>query len=121
MAYIDGFLYAVPVANRQDFIEYAATMDAIVKELGATRIVECLGDDFGGFQLAKFRRAAQAKEDEMIGFSWIEWPDKATRTAAMARMQEMAETDARFDPEKHPVPIDVGRMLYGGFVPVVEI
>ena len=121
MAYIDGFLYAVPVANREEFVEYAAVMDAIVKELGATRIVECLGDDFGGDQLAKFRRAAQAEEDELIGFSWIEWPDKATRTAAMARMHEMAETDERFDTEKNPVPIDVARMLYGGFVPVLEI
>ncbi len=121
MAYIDGFLFAMPVANRQDFIEYAATMDAIAKEMGATRIVECLADDLEDDQLAKFRRAAQAKEDEIIGFSRVEWPDKATRTAAMARMQEMAETDARFDPEKNPVPIDIGRMLYGGFVPVVDI
>lgn len=121
MPYIDGFLFAVPNANKKEFVDYAAEMDAIVKDLGATRIVECLGDDFQDVQLAAFRRAARAKEDEMIGFSWIEWPDKATRTAAMARMQEMAETDERFDPGKNPVPIDITRMLYGGFVPVLEI
>ena len=121
MAYVDGFLFSVPAASRQHFIAYAATMDRLVKELGATRIVECLGDEFEDDHLAGFRRAARAEEDEIIGFSWIEWPDKATRAAAMARMQEMAEHDERFDPEKNPVPIDVTGMLYGGFVPVVEI
>jgi hypothetical protein len=36
-AYIDGFVIAVPTANRQKFIE-----------LGAVRVVESRGDDVGG-------------------------------------------------------------------------
>jgi uncharacterized protein YbaA (DUF1428 family) len=33
-----------------------------------------------------FRKAVQAKDDETVVFSWIEWPDKQTRDAAHAKM-----------------------------------
>ncbi|MNV52942.1 hypothetical protein D3C71_1450610 [compost metagenome] len=50
-------------------------------------------------------------------FSWIEWPDKATRDAGMQKMME----DPRMNPENNPMPFDGKRMIYGGFVPVVEL
>ena len=53
-------------------------------------------------------------------FSWIEWPDKATRQAMTDRMDELMKTDPRFSPEKNPMPFDGARMIYGGFDPVVE-
>jgi uncharacterized protein YbaA (DUF1428 family) len=47
-------------------------------------------------------------------FSWIEWPDKATRDAAMGRMEELMKTDDRLNPEKNPMPFDGKRMISGG-------
>ena len=41
MSYIDGFVLAVPTANREKFREHAATGDAVFMELGALRVVEC--------------------------------------------------------------------------------
>jgi uncharacterized protein YbaA (DUF1428 family) len=32
--------------------------------------------------------AAQATAEEMVAFSWVEWPYKATRDAAMKKMME---------------------------------
>jgi uncharacterized protein YbaA (DUF1428 family) len=121
MPYVDGFVIAVPADRKQEFIEHASKADPVFKELGATRILECWGDAVPDGKLTDFRRAVQAKEDETVVFSWIEWPDKATRDAAMGRMEELMKTDDRLNPEKNPMPFDGKRMIFGGFAPVIEL
>lgn len=120
MAYIDGFVIAVPTANRERFIEHARKADALFIEQGATRIWECWGDDVPVGKLTDFRRAVEAKEDETVVFSWIEWPDKETRDSVFARMDELMRDD-RWNAELNPVPFDGKRMIYGGFTPVVQM
>ena len=115
MGYVDGFVLAVPQSNKEAYQALAAQMAPLFRELGATRVVECWGDDVPDSKLTDFRRAVQANEDETVVFSWIEWPDKATRDAAMCRMGELMKTDDRFDAEKNPMPFDGKRMIYGGF------
>jgi len=116
MSYIDGFVIAVPNANRDKFIAHASTFDAIFLEFGATRVVECWGDDVPDGKLTDFRRAVQAKPDESVAFSWIEWPDKATRDAGMAKIMKDPRMEAASD-----MPFDGKRMIFGGFVPVVSV
>jgi uncharacterized protein YbaA (DUF1428 family) len=117
MSYIDGFVIAVPTANKQKFIDHANEGDSVFIEYGATRVVECWGDDVPAGKQTDFQRAVQGKEDETIVFSWIEWPDKPTRDAGMKKMME----DPRMDPKTNPMPFDGARMIYGGFQPVVEL
>ena len=57
-----------------------------------------------------------AKDDEAVLFSWIEWPDKATRDAGMKQVMD----DPRMGPD-NPMPFDGARMIYGGFAPVVDL
>jgi len=121
MSYIDGFVIAVPTANKQKFIDHATSADGVFLDLGATRILECWGDDVKDGKLTDFRRAVQAKDDETVVFSWIEWPDKATRDAAMAKMISGDLQDERMDSEKNPMPFDGKRLIFGGFVPVVTL
>ena len=121
MSYIDGFVIAVPKANKQKFIDHAKLVDSLFMELGAVRILECWGDEVPDGKQTDFRRAVQAKQDETVVFSWVEWPDKATRDRAMAQMQERMKTDDRMNPEKNPMPFDGMRMIYGGFEPVVTL
>ncbi len=45
MSYIDGFVMAVPTANKKKFVDHAKLVDTIFTELGATRVVECWADD----------------------------------------------------------------------------
>ena len=116
MSYIDGFIAAVPDANREAYIEYSRKFDPIFVEHGATRVVECWGDDVPDGKVTDFRRSVQAKEGESVVFSWIEWPDKATRDAGMEKVMK----DPRMDPEKNPMPFDGARLIYGGFAPVFE-
>ena len=121
MAYIDGFVIPVPTANRQAFIDNALATDTLFKEFGATRVVECWGDDLPDGKLTDFRKAVQAKQDETVAIAWIEWPDKAARDEGMRRFHDLAQTDDRFDEEKYPVPFDGARMIFGGFSVVLEV
>jgi uncharacterized protein YbaA (DUF1428 family) len=125
MSYIDGFVIAVPTANRQKFIDHAGTADSVFTEMGATRVLECWGDDVPDGKTTDFRKAVKANDDESVVFSWIEWPDKKTRDEGMAKLTEMMENpdkaDPRMDPEKNPMPFDGKRMIFGGFEPVVTL
>ena len=116
MSYIDGFVIAVPNANREQFIVHARTFDAIFLEYGATRVMECWGDDVPDGKLTDFRRAVQAKQDESVVFSWVEWPDKTTRDAGMGKLM----ADPRM-PAASDMPFDGKRMIFGGFKPVVSV
>ncbi len=117
MSYVDGFIAAVPTANKEKFLTHARTGDALFIEFGALRVVECWGDDVPHGQLTDFFRAVQAKDDETVVFSWIEWPDKATRDAGMQKMMD----DPRMDPATNPMPFDGKRLIYGGFSPLLEL
>ena len=121
MSYIDGFVIACPKGKRQEFIDHATRSDSMFMEFGALRVIECWGDDVPDGTLTDFRKAVQATGDEDVIFSWIEWPDKATRDAGYARMMDPANPDPRMDPAKNPMPFDGKRMIFGGFTPVVEL
>lgn len=121
MTYIDGFVIACPKANRQAFIDHARLTGGMFIEMGALRIVECWGDDVPEGKTTDFRMAVKAEAGEDVLFSWIEWPDKATRDAAFARMSDPENSDPRMDPEKNPIPFDGKRMIFGGFTPVFEV
>lgn len=117
MSYIDGFVLAVPTANKQKFIDHANAGDSVFMDYGATRVLECWGDDVKDGKQTDFRRAVQAKGDETVVFSWIEWPDRATRDAGMQKAMD----DPRLQPGVNPMPFDGARLIYGGFAPVVEL
>ena len=121
MTYIDGFVIAVPKANKQKFIDHAQMADSIFIEMGAIRVVECWGDDVPDGTTTDFRRAVKATRDEDVVFSWTEWPDKPTRDAAVARMMAEDFDDPRLSKEHNPMPFDGMRMIFGGFAPVVAM
>ena len=121
MPYIEGFVIPVPKGNKQAFIDMARAFDSILIEEGALRIVECWQDDVPHGKQTDMFRAVDAAEDEVVAFSWIEWPDKATRDAVHARMQVRMQSDPMFDPEKNPMPFDGKRMIFGGFEPVLVL
>lgn len=121
MSYVDGFVLPVPKGNKQRFIEFANYTDSMFIELGATRILECWADEVPDGTVTDFRMAVKAEPDEDVVFAWVEWPDKETRDAAMAKMMEPDNPDPRMDQEKNPVPFNGKRMIFGGFRPVVHL
>ncbi len=116
MSYIDGFVVAVPAAKKEAYRELAAKAAPLFKEFGATRFVECWGDDVPDGETTDFRRAVKAEKDEVVVFSWIEYPSKAVRDAA----NEKVTADPRMKEMGDEMPFDGKRMIYGGFMPIVE-
>jgi uncharacterized protein YbaA (DUF1428 family) len=119
MTYIDGFVLAVPKANKDAYRKMAEEGWKVYSKHGALRHVECWGDDVPEGKLTSFTIAVQRKDDEVAVFAWIEWPSKEARDRGNAAAME---DFARLMPEMTPetAPFDGKRMFWGGFQPIVD-
>jgi uncharacterized protein YbaA (DUF1428 family) len=117
MTYVDGFVAAVPTANREKYRKHAETAAVAFKEHGALRVVECWGDDVPEGKLTSFPMAVKCKDDETVVFSWVVWPSRNVRDAGMKKVM----ADARLQPDTNPMPFDGKRLIYGGFEAIVDV
>jgi uncharacterized protein YbaA (DUF1428 family) len=117
MEYVEGFVAAVPAANKDLYRKHAEEAAPLFKEFGATRIVECWGDDVPDGKITDFPGAVKAKDDEVVVFSWIEYPSKEVRDAA----NEKIMTDPRMKAMGQQMPFDGKRMIFGGFAPILDV
>lgn len=114
--YVQGFVLAVPTEKREVFRQHAAMAAPIFREHGALQVMECWGDEVPDGEVTSFPMAVKKREDETVVFSWIVWPSKAVHDEGMRKIME----DPRLSMENNPMPFDGKRMIWGGFVPVVE-
>jgi uncharacterized protein YbaA (DUF1428 family) len=114
MSYIDGFVAAVPRGNKEKYREHAAGSVAMFKEFGATRQMEGWGDDVPDGKVTDFKGAVKATPDEVVVFSFLEYPDKATRDKVNEKMMSDPKMKALGD----TMPFDAKRMIFGGFQPI---
>ena len=110
--YIDGFVMPVPTANKEAYLAGSKMWFEMCKASGALRLVEFWGDDVPDGQVTSFPMAVKLEPGETVVLSYLEWPDKATRDEANAKM--------RSDPNMQnlKMPFDGKRMIYGGFSPL---
>lgn len=116
MNYIDGFLVPVLPGKADAYAAMARKMAELMIELGALRVVECAGDDIQPGKTNDFNTAVIAEPGETVYFSWAEWPSKEVRDAAWEKMM----SDERMKPDGE-MPFAGPRMIYGGFVPVLDV
>lgn len=116
MTYVDGYVLAVETDKVEDYLALARSAAAIFKEHGALGVVECVADDVPYGELTSFPRAVMAKENETVIFSWITYPDRATRDTVMAKVM----ADDRIKAQMQKMPFDGKRMIFGGFEARVE-
>ncbi|MFC7536088.1 DUF1428 domain-containing protein [Sphingomonas sp. GCM10030256] len=116
MTYIEGFVCAVPTARKDAYIDHATGFAPIIRQFGASRMVESWGDDIPEGKVTDFRKAVQAREDETVVFSWFEYPDRAARDAANQKMM----SDPRMEEMTSEMPFDGKRMIMGGFDAIVD-
>ena len=110
MAYIDAFVLPVKSARRGDYVKECRKYEALMKEVGATRVVEYWGDEVPDGVTTSFPLAVKLEADETIAIGVVEWPDKATRDAG----NEKVRSDPRMAMPADP-PYNGKRMIYGGF------
>lgn len=116
MTYVEGFVVAVPTANRDEYRRHAAGALPLFLEFGVTRMVEAWGNDVPEGKATDFRGAVQATPDETVVFSWFEYPSRAARDAANAKMM----SDPRMAEMGASMPFDGQRMIMGGFDSFVD-
>ena len=115
MVYVQGFLAAVPIANKEKYRKMALEAWPLFRDLGALSMVENWGVDVPDGKVTSFPMATKKAEDETVIFSWVVWPDKATCDAASKKMEET------FDPASFEMPFDGMRMMWGGFEELVNV
>lgn len=116
MTFVDGFVAAVPTANKDKYIAHAEAAATVFKDHGATRVTECWGDDVPEGETTSFTMAVKRQTDETVVFSWVEWPSKQARDAGM----ETVFTDPRMQDDQNPMPFDGNRLIYGGFAMILD-
>jgi uncharacterized protein YbaA (DUF1428 family) len=116
MTYVEGFVAAVPTANRDEYRKHAAEGAPIFREFGARRLMEAWGDEVPAGKVTDFQGAVQATADETVVFAWFEYPSKDARDEAKRRMME----DPRLAAIGATMPYDGQRLIYGGFAPILD-
>lgn len=116
MAYVDGFVVAVPAANKDAYRKQAADAAPLFQEFGVRRHVEAWGDDVPDGKVTDFKGAVKATPDEVVVFSWFEYADRATRDAA----NEKIMNDPRMKAMSQEMAFDAKRMIYGGFASILD-
>ena len=117
MAYVDGFVLAVPKRKLEAYRRLSRAAGKVWREHGALEYRECAGDDLAIKMGVPFPRLAKAKPGETVVFSWIVYKSRAARDRVNAKVMK----DPRITKSmKDPMPFDVKRMTYGGFTVIVD-
>ncbi|QHQ35831.1 DUF1428 domain-containing protein [Algicella marina] len=116
MAYVSGFLLAVPKDNKQAYKEMAEQAWKIFQDYGCLSMQENWEDDVPDGKVTSFPMAVKREEGEAVVFSWMTWPDKETAQNGFQKMME----DPRMEGMSQ-MPFDGMRMMWGGFEPLVTL
>ena len=114
-SYTDGFVVPVPEGKRDAYRELASKMAKVFRQHGAARVIEAIADDVNHGKVTDFYRAVKAEDGETVVFSFIEWPDKATRDEAWKAIM----ADESLKPEGQ-MPFAGQRMFWGGFDKILD-
>ena len=116
MSYVDGFLIAVPTEKKEAYRQLASEAASVFRDHGAIRVVEAWADDVPEGKVTSFPMAVKLEPGEAVVFSWIEWPSREARDAGNAKVM----ADPRMEMEGREMPFSPQRMIFGGFLPIVE-
>ena len=119
MAYVDGFLLALPRKNLDDYRRMSIKAGKVWIEHGALEYRECIGDDLKVKMGVPFPKAARVKRGETVVFSWIVYRSRAHRDRVNAKVMRDPRLKDMMDPKS--MPFDMKRMTYGGFDVIVDL
>jgi len=118
MAYVDGFVIALPRRKLPLYRRIARQAGKIWKKHGALEYRECAGDDLNIKMGVPFPKLARVKPGETVVFSWILYRNRRDRDRVNAKVMKDPRIERMM---KVPMPFDMKRMAYGGFKVIVDM
>ncbi len=118
MAYVDGFVLAVPEKNMKAYKSLALKASKIWKEYGALEYRECVGDDMNVAWGVPFPKLVKPKKGETVVFSWIVYKSRSERDKVNAKIMADPRMAKMCDPKN--MPFDCKRITFGGFKVLVS-
>ena len=119
MAYVDGFIVAVPKKNIAAYRKMSTKCGKVWREHGALDYREWVADDVKPGKLTSFPRAVKMKPSETVVFAWITYKSRAQRDKVNAKV--MADPRLKNMMDMNSAPFDGKRMIYGGFESLVKV
>jgi uncharacterized protein YbaA (DUF1428 family) len=119
MAYVDGFVLAVPKDKLDAYKQMSLECGAVWKEYGALEFRETVGDDVPPGKLTSFPQSVMLEPDEVVVFSWIVYASRARRDEINDKVMHDPRVAAYMDPVN--MPFDARRMIYGGFEMMIDL
>jgi uncharacterized protein YbaA (DUF1428 family) len=118
MAYVDGFIVAVPKKNLEAYRSMARKAGKVWREHGALEYREWVAEDVKVGKLTSFPRSVKLKPGETVVFSWITYKSRAQRDRVNAKVM----SDKRLADMMNikSLPFDAKRMIFGGFESLVK-
>jgi alkaline phosphatase len=114
MAYVDGFLIAVPRKKMQSYVKMAREGKKLWMKLGALDYKECVADDLKAhWGTTAFAKVMKLKPGETLVFSYIVYKSRAHRDRVNAKVMKQMPA------QPTDMPFAMKRMSYGGFKVIV--
>jgi uncharacterized protein YbaA (DUF1428 family) len=120
MAYVDGFIVAVPKKNIAAYRKMSTKAGKIWREYGALDYREWIADDVKVGKLTSFPRSVKQKPGETVVFAWITYKSRAQRDKINAKVMADPRLKSSMGDMKS-MPFDPKRMIYGGFTSLVKV
>ena len=118
MAYVDGFIVAVPKKNLAAYKKLSMLCGKVWREHGALDYREWVAEDVKVGKRTSFPRSVKLKPGETVVFSWITYKSRAQRDRVNAKVMADKRLAGMMDTKS--LPFDAKRMIYGGFESLVK-
>src|SRR5690242_2876932 len=119
MAYVDGFIVAVPKKNIDAYRKLSKLCGKVWREHGAIDYRESVADDVKPGKWTSFPRSVKLKRGETVVFSWVTYKSRAHRDKVLAKVMNDKRLADMMNPKA--MPFDGKRLIYGGFKNVITI
>ena len=119
MAYVDGFIVAVPKKNITAYKKMSVLCGKVWREHGALDYREWVADDVKVGKWTSFPRAVKKKPNETVFFSFIVYKSRAHRDKVNAKVMKDKRLAKMMDPKT--LPFDGKRMFWDGFKVLVDV
>ena len=116
--YVDGYVVAVPTANKKEYIKLARRAAKVWREHGALEVRECWAEDVKPGKTTSFPQAVKLKKGEEVVFSYVVFKSRKARNRVNEKVMKDPRLADMMDPKK--LPFDAKRMFFGGFKTIVE-